>query len=111
MVEPESAARTHSEEVAAIGANQNWAMSEETLLILSLVSDEACEKADRLRKELQHLSRANWLSEQGNRLRLATAEELEDAWAAEVGRQDREWSQRRQELDRAIGDGDSGNHT
>jgi hypothetical protein len=102
MVEPESAARKHAAEIASVGASQNWAMSEETLLLLSLASDEARSKADRLRKELQKLDRSVWLSEQGGPSQRSTAEELEDAWALEVDRQDREWSYRREELIRTL---------
>jgi hypothetical protein len=84
----------------------NWAASEEFLLLMSLASEPSRIKAERFRVEHREDTKEVWLQGELRRAGLsasiAPSEWLEERWRAEVARQEREWTQRRDKMRRAL---------
>ncbi|HEX2091834.1 MAG TPA: hypothetical protein VHG28_05495 [Longimicrobiaceae bacterium] len=101
LIESEAEAQKHADEITDQAEDKDWAISEELLMLLSLVSDAANRKADSLRFEIRDLRKPFWLRTQQEQTGLSDAV-LEQRWQEEVSRQEQHWIARREEIRRRL---------
>jgi hypothetical protein len=88
---------------AAYVPGMNWATSEHLLLLLSLGSESARTRVDRIRRALQEGRRETWLREQHTE-RIGEADALA-RWTDVLAVEDEDWTRRLSEFRRQLEEG------
>lgn len=99
---PEDEAREVAAELARPDdEDMDFAMSTETLALLSITSESARLKAERIRKEHQTALHSSWVQEQ-TRAGPMSDEELARRWTAHLKADDETWEALRQSIRRSL---------
>ena len=103
LVASEAEAREQAAAFAAADVpGMNWATSEHLLLLLSLGSESARTRVNRIRVALQDSRRETWLREQ-HAERVGEADAVA-RWADVLAAEDEDWTRRLSELRRQLGE-------
>lgn len=103
LVVSEAEARQQATAFAAeYEPGMDWATSEHALLLLSLGSETARARVERIRRAMQESRRDTWLQQQQSEQIGEPPDGLAQRWAAVVETEDEEWTRRLSELRRQL---------
>jgi ABC-type sugar transport system substrate-binding protein len=101
LVASETEARQQAATFAAeYEPGMDWATSEHALLLLSLGSETARARVERIRRAMQESRRDTWLQQQQIERIGESPDGLAQHWADVVAREDEDWARRLSELRR-----------